>query len=336
MTVALTPPIRLAFFGTPEFAVPSLSALNCRSGVVVPLVVTQPDAPQGRGKKLAPSPIKEFAVANSIPVFQPSSLKREHLHAISVLEEHGPFDGAVVAAFGQILPPWLLDFFGRKCINVHASLLPALRGAAPIVRAILAGHHESGVSLMQMEEGLDTGAVFTTHSCPINDTTTGGALHDTLAQLGATALTEFIIPIIAGQISATPQCNDSATYAAKITASDRCIDWHQDATTAARMIRAFAPHPGAFTEYQSAAGTLERLKVGTAFVASTTNSSDKCPGTIITSNEKSVVVQCGTGAIAITQLQRAGRTMLPWSEVRKANLFTVGMKLGAPGSAIYL
>jgi methionyl-tRNA formyltransferase len=236
---------RIAFFGTPEFAVPTLQKLINSASVEVGIVITQPDAISGRGKKLNPPPIKIIAQKNNIPVYQPNSLRREINEVIRELDNHAPFDAAVVIAFGQLIPKKLLSYFKNNCINVHASLLPRWRGAAPIHRAILAGDTDSGICLMKMEQGLDTGPVYLVNKIMIDSSDSYLSLHDKLANLGADTLSENINLIIEGKIIPLPQDeSQGVTYAHKILKEESQINWNNSAEMIIRQIKAFN---GAYT-----------------------------------------------------------------------------------------
>ncbi|MCF8005300.1 MAG: methionyl-tRNA formyltransferase, partial [Chromatiaceae bacterium] len=236
---------RIIFAGTPTFAVPALSALIAADWPVV-AVYTQPDRPAGRGRKIMPGPVKQTALDAGIPVFQPTSLK--HSEALEQLETLAP-DLMVVAAYGLILPPAVLDCPRLGCINIHASLLPRWRGAAPIQRAIAAGDEQTGISLMQMEQGLDTGPVYARQRTRIGPRETGGSLHDRLAAIGAKLLVDSLPAICEGAPTPEPQDPERATYASKLEKRESTIDWQRSAIEIDRQIRAFDPWPVAQTRY---------------------------------------------------------------------------------------
>ena len=236
---------KIIFMGTPDFAVPSLHALIDTHDVVG--VVTQPDKRAGRGKKLRFSPVKEAALAANIPVYQPKSLRTKT--AVSPLREWNA-DVIIVAAFGQILRPFLLEMPPHGCLNVHASLLPRWRGASPIQHAILSGDAESGVTLMQMDKGLDTGGMFVSEAIPLHADETAVSLHDRLAALGADMMRRHLDAILAGNLTAIPQENGASTYAPMITKADGALNWEQTAVNLDRRVRAMTPWPGAFTHWQ--------------------------------------------------------------------------------------
>lgn len=239
--------LRAVFAGTPAFSVPCLQALMAMSGVEVVGVVSQPDRRAGRGMRLTPSPVKQAALDAGIDVITPERLRGDEA-ALAWLQDKRP-DVLVVVAFGMILPvPWL-ETPGIAPINVHASLLPRWRGAAPIERALLAADTETGVCIMHMEAGLDTGGVYACRSLPITGTTTGGELWASLSQLGGDLLAESLPGIASGELKPEPQPDAGVTYAAKIAAGDRQVDWTQDAAAIDRQVRCFAPRPGARTRF---------------------------------------------------------------------------------------
>jgi methionyl-tRNA formyltransferase (EC 2.1.2.9) len=288
--------LRVVFAGTPEFSVPCLEA--CRAaGVDVVAVYTQPDRPAGRGRKLAASPVKEAALAAGIPVEQPESFKaasdRDRLAA------YAP-DLMVVVAYGLILPRKVLAIPRLGCWNVHASLLPRWRGAAPIQRAILAGDAESGVDLMQMEAGLDTGPVLVERRTPITTDDTGGSLHDRLAALGADALTEGLRRTLAGEVLvAHPQATEGVEYAHKLDKAEARLDFSQPAEALARKVRAFDPWPVAEGDIAG-----ERLRVWAAHAVPAVPGA--APGTVLAATRDGIDVACADGALRLTAVQRAG------------------------------
>ncbi|HKT42011.1 MAG TPA: methionyl-tRNA formyltransferase [Rhodanobacteraceae bacterium] len=292
-------PVRLVFAGTPDFAVPGLRAC-VESGAEVVAVYTQPDRPAGRGRKLAPSPVKQVALATGIPVEQPESLKQAEAQAR--LRNYAP-DLMVVIAYGLILPRKVLAIPRLGCWNVHASLLPRWRGAAPIQRAILAGDSETGVCLMQMEAGLDTGPVLLSESTPIHTDDTGGTLHDRLAGIGARVLAEGLRRAIAGEaLHATAQPETGATYAHKLEKSEAELDFSRPATELERMVRAFDPWPVA-----EAALAGERVRVWAASaMPAAKEQAGESPGTIVAASKHGIDVACGEGVLRILKLQRAG------------------------------
>ncbi len=283
---------RIAFAGTPELAVPALQEL-VTSGVDVPLVLTQPDRPAGRGRRLAPSPVKRAAQLLGLRVEQPADLEDEHQ-----LDTWGPPPAVlVVVAYGLLLPQWLLDWPGLSCVNVHASLLPRWRGAAPVQHAILAGDRDTGVSIMRMESGLDRGPVYATRSLEIKAQETAGQLHDRLAELGATALGEVLPDILDGSRAAQEQDHRQATYAGKIKKADAPLDWRLTAVTLERRVRAFSPWPVAEAKLTDG----RRLRIWRA--ESLQSHIDASPGTIIAAQGSGIDVATGAGVLRLHRLQ---------------------------------
>jgi len=299
---------RVIFAGTPEFARASLSAL-VDSGVVPVAVLTQPDRRSGRGKKITASPVKRYAEEHGIPVMQPVTLRDDNI--VAELEALEP-DLIIVAAYGLILPQTVLDIPSRGCLNVHASVLPRWRGAAPIQAAILAGDEYSGVSLMSMTAGLDCGPVFASQSIGIDPEESAGDLHDRLAKLGGELLVENLDEILEQRIAAVPQDDSAASYAGKIKTSDAQLDWSQDANELARRVRAFNPVPGAFffVGVASDSDTL-RIKCWRAHGVDDVNAT---PGVVVSSGAEGVVVACGSGALCMTELQLPGRRRVQANE----------------------
>jgi len=294
MTVAA---LRLAFAGTPDFAVPHLAACQIPN-VEIAAVYTQPDRPAGRGRQLTPSPVKVAALAAGLRVEQPQALK--DAAAQQTLRELD-LDLLVVVAYGLILPRKVLALPRRGCWNVHASLLPRWRGAAPIQRAILAGDRQTGVCLMQMEAGLDTGPVLLEHAVAIAADDTGGSLHDKLAALGAQTLGEGLRRTLAGEVlPATPQISAGVTYAHKLDKAEAALDWNEPAAALERKVRAFDPWPVA--EAQVAG---EHLRVWHAQVREPDRHSSS-PGEILAATKDGIDVACGTGVLRLLQVQRAG------------------------------
>lgn len=291
-----SPGLRLVFAGTPEFSVPCLDA--CRaSGAEVVAVYSQPDRPAGRGRKLTPSPVKQAALAAGIAVEQPESLKPADVQ--QALADYRP-DLLVVVAYGLILPRKVLAIPRLGCWNVHASLLPRWRGAAPIQRAILAGDRESGVDLMRMEAGLDTGPVLLERRTPINRDDTGGSLHDRLAMLGAEALAEGLRRMLAGEVLvATPQPEDGVTYAHKLDKAEAKLDFSRPALELERQVRAFDPWPVAEGEIAG-----EPLRIWAAHAIELDHHAS--PGRVLAAGRDGIDLACGTGALRVTAVQRAG------------------------------
>ena len=286
---------RIIFAGTPEFAVASLQAL-VESGITPIAVLTQPDRPAGRGKQLTASPVKRFAQDRSIPVLQPNTLRDEKMAA--ELAALGP-DLMIVAAYGLILPQNVLDIPTHGCLNVHASLLPRWRGAAPIQAAILAGDTETGVCLMSMTAGLDCGPVFAREAMAIGEQETAGELHDRLAAAGGVLLMKHLHEILDGSLEATGQDEDRATYAPKIKNSDAELDWQRPADELARAVRAYNPVPGAWFMLGD-----ERIK---CWDAEACRGNDAAPGTIVEAGRDGVAIACGDGVLRMRRLQRPGK-----------------------------
>lgn len=286
---------RILFAGTPEFALASLTAL-VESGNQPVAVLTQPDRPAGRGKKLTASPVKDYARDNDIPVMQPTTLRDEVV--IAKLAALKP-DIMIVAAYGLLLPQAVLDIPQAGCLNVHASLLPRWRGAAPIQAAILAGDEETGICLMAMEAGLDTGAVFASEATPIGSSETAGELLDRLAAIGGELLVAHLEAIVSGELSAVPQDDSEASYAAKIKSADAAIDFGKDANELERMIRAYNPVPGAWFMLDE-----QRIKCWSARIAAAV---DAPPGTVIAAGRDGITVACGEGALVLLTVQRPGK-----------------------------
>jgi methionyl-tRNA formyltransferase len=288
--------LRLVFAGTPEFSVPCLEA--CRaSGAEVVAVYTQPDRPAGRGRKLTPSPVKQAALAAGIAVEQPESLKPADVQ--QRFADYRP-DLLLVVAYGLILPRKVLAIPRLGCWNVHASLLPRWRGAAPIQRAILAGDRESGVDLMQMEAGLDTGPVLLERRTPISRDDTGGSLHDRLAMLGAEVLAAGLRRTLAGEVLvATPQPEDGVTYAHKLDKAEARLDFSRPALELERQVRAFDPWPVAEGEIAG-----EPLRIWAARAIELDHHA--APGRVLAAGRDGIDLACGTGALRVTAVQRAG------------------------------
>jgi methionyl-tRNA formyltransferase len=312
MTGKTARPLRLIFAGTPEFAQIALQALHDAAHHIA-LVLTQPDRPAGRGMKLQASPVKQLALQIGAPVAQPRSLRLdgkypEDAAAAQQAIAEAQADACVVAAYGLILPQWVLDAPRLKCFNIHGSLLPRWRGAAPIHRAIEAGDAQTGITIMQMDAGLDTGDMLAMEALPIEPTDTTGSLHDKLAARGARMMVDVLDSAAAGLLKPVPQPDVGITYAAKIDKQEALIDWQQDAATIARRIRAFNPFPGAHT---TAAGEL--LKIWEAscidFNSDKTNT-DMPKGLVLSQNSDGIDVLTGDGVLRLTELQRAGAKRL--------------------------
>ena len=285
--------MRLIFAGTAEFAAHALRAL-LHTGHDVALVLTQPDRPAGRGLRLGPSAIKVLAQEHGVDVYQPASLKDEA--ALTRLGSLGA-DAMVVAAYGLILPGPVLAIPRLGAINIHASLLPRWRGAAPIQRAILAGDALTGISIMQMDRGLDTGPLLATESIAIAAEDTSASLHDKLAELGARLIVTALAQLERGQLRAEPQAAAGASYAAKITKAEAGIDWSEAAAVIERKLRAFNPLPGATAMTRGVGLKIWRARVSPA---------EGVPGTILDAGANGIIVACGSGSLCVLELQRAG------------------------------
>jgi methionyl-tRNA formyltransferase len=300
-------PLRIGFAGTPDFAAAALQRLRAE-GFDITLVLTQPDRPAGRGLKLQPSAVKALALQHGLPLAQPRSLRLDGKYpddarAAQAALQGAQLDALVVAAYGLILPRWVLELPRLGCLNIHGSLLPRWRGAAPIHRAIEAGDARTGITIMQMDEGLDTGDMLLMQDIAIAPADSTASLHDKLAALGA----ELIVPALhqaqAGTAVRTPQPEAGVTYAHKIEKAEAAIDWRQDAAQIERRLRAFDPFPGANF---SAGG--ETIKLWRASVVADV---DAAPGTVVTHPAHPLVIACGQGGLAPLELQRPGGKRLP-------------------------
>jgi len=299
--------LRVLFAGTPDFAAAHLQALLDAPDMSVIGVYTQPDRPAGRGKKLTASPVKKLALDHKLPVFQPQSLKDpDQQRILSELQA----DIMVVVAYGLILPQAVLDTPQLGCINVHGSILPRWRGAAPIQRAIEAGDTETGVTIMQMDAGLDTGAMLSVSRCAIDSNETSASLHQKLEQLGAPALLHTLKSIAAGLAVAVDQDDQLSCYAAKITKQEALIDWNQSAQILDRQIRAFNPFPAAYT-------TLGELRIK-IWQAEPATAASLAPGQIISADNTGLLVSCGEQSLLITEIQLPGKSRMAVSEVLKS------------------
>jgi methionyl-tRNA formyltransferase len=303
--------LRVVFMGTPDFSVPILENL-IHAGHEVAAVYSQPARPAGRGQQLRPSPVAACAEARGIPVRTPKSLKSvEEQRAFADLKT----DVAIVAAYGLILPKAILDAPRQGCINVHASLLPRWRGAAPVQRCIEAGDAHTGVTIMQMDEGLDTGAMLLSESLPLTPTTTGGSLHDDLSAMGARLAVEALKRLEAGSLLAVPQPPEGVTYAAKLAKEEGRIDWRRRAIELDRQLRALTPWPGMWFELNG-----ERIKL---ISASPVDGKGE-PGEVL---DDKLTVACGEGALACQTLQRAGKAPMPAADLLRGFAIPAGTRL---------
>lgn len=294
--------MRIVFMGTPDFAVGSLQALceSCKHEILA--VVTQPDRPKGRGNKLLQTPVKEYALEQGLTVYQPQKVKTPEF--VELLHELQP-ELIVVAAFGQFLSKEILELPKYGCINVHASLLPKYRGAAPIQYAIIKGEKESGVTIMQMDIGMDTGAMLDKVVVPIEENTTMGELHDALREQGAALLLQVIDKIATGTAVAEPQDNEQATYATLLDRSMEHIDWSKTAQEVHNLIRGFNPAPSTFTKLPNG----KSLKIWGSKM--TDKSSAAAAGTVIETGKHSFFVACGEGVLEITEVQPESKKRMP-------------------------
>jgi methionyl-tRNA formyltransferase len=354
--------LRVIFAGTPEFAAVALTRLHA-AGFTVPLVLTQPDRPAGRGLKLQASPVKQFALDHGIAVAQPRSLRLDGKYPDDAAAAREAIAAAqadvmVVAAYGLILPQWVLTAMSdagppqgasapsvgseahevasvgahrpvRGCLNIHASLLPRWRGAAPIHRAIEAGDSETGITIMQMDAGLDTGDMLLVEKVAIAPTDTTARLHDTLATLGGRLIVEALELAACGGLKPVPQPAEGVTYAHKIEKAEALIDWARSAAQIERRIRAFDPFPGAQTTVQSG-GAVETVKLWRSVINSKERPSDADNGQILLVDEAGIEVAAGDGVLRITELQRAGGKRLAAADFLRGFALAPGMRLGVP------
>ncbi len=311
---------RIIFMGTPELAGVSLQALLRVPKFQVVAVVTQPDQPKGRGLKLQPSPVKEIALHGNLPVLQPARARDEPF--LEQLRELQP-DLIAVAAYGQILPQSILDLPRFGCLNVHTSLLPKYRGASPIQRAVLNGDTESGVTIMKMDAGMDTGDILTQETTAILPEDNSQTLHDRLAQIGANLLARTIPDYVAGKIQPRPQPMDGVSHAAKIKKSDGQIDWSQSARSVWNLVRGMTPWPGAFT-FLSGQTPPVLLKIWQAEVAPQSGT----PGEILLADKTGIVVGCGEESLRVLAVQREGGRRLTAQEFLAGHPLPAGQKLG--------
>ena len=327
MTVPVTAPLKVVFAGTPEFAATALAAIHA-AGFAVPLVLTQPDRPAGRGMQLQASSVKQFALAHGIEVLQPLSLRLDSadpVRAAQAAAAHArllalDYDVMVVAAYGLILPRATLDI--KPCLNIHGSLLPRWRGAAPIHRAIEAGDAVTGITIMQMEEGLDTGPMLAIETLPITPQDTTASLHDSLAAMGARMIVATLQQLAAGPLTATPQPDAGVTYAAKIGKDEARLDFSAPAVVLDRKIRAFNPFPGAQALVDGGVIKLWGAQLVEAPVNEPADAlvghAAVVPGQVLAANvADGIVVACGEGALRLTTLQKPGGKRLPAAEFLK-------------------
>lgn len=322
--------MRVIFAGTPEFARVALQQL-LQAGFEVPLVLTQPDRPAGRGMKLQASLVKQCALEHGIRVEQPRSLRLDGKYPEDAAAARQALldakaDVMVVAAYGLILPQWVLDLPAKGCLNIHASILPRWRGAAPIHRAIEAGDAETGVTIMQMDIGLDTGDMCLMERLPIADTDTTASLHDKLADLGGRLIVEALEMSACGGLPRTPQPEAGVTYAHKIEKAESWMDWQLSAVELDRRLRAFNPFPGGATQLGE-----EVIKLWAATPEAYAGTAQ--PGTVLAADADGVLVACGEGALRLTQLQRAGGKRLPAADFLRGFALPVGSVLSTAENA---
>jgi methionyl-tRNA formyltransferase len=317
--------MRVVFAGTPEFAAVALERLHA-AGFDIPLVLTQPDRPAGRGMKLQASPVKAFALAHGIPVAQPRGLRLDGKYADDAAAARDALTAAqpevmVVAAYGLILPAWVLALPCMGCLNIHASLLPRWRGAAPIHRAIDAGDRETGITVMQMDQGLDTGDMLLAERVPILPDDCTATLHDRLAALGGRLIVEALQLAAAGALKAQPQPREGVTYAHKIDKAEAAIDWSQGAAAIERRLRAFDPFPGA-------TGVLagQTLKCWRGVLCGGSGR----PGEVIAVGDAGIEVACAEGSLRLVELQRPGGRRLPVAAFLSGHPVAVGMAFETP------
>ena len=315
--------MRLIFAGTPEFARVALERLH-QAGFQIPLVLTQPDRPAGRGMKLQASPVKQFAQAHGIAVAQPRSLRLDGKFQDDAKQARAAIEAAqadvmVVAAYGLLLPQWVLDAPRLGCLNIHASLLPRWRGAAPIHRAIEAGDPQTGITIMQMDAGLDTGDMLLVERLPIAPDDTTGSLHDKLATLGGRLVVEALELAACGGLQRTPQPAEGVTYAHKIDKAEAAIDWTQPALAIERRMRAFDPFPGASSEYGG-----ETLKLWRAQALPGASAE---PGIVVQAGPAGIDVATGDGMLRLLELQRPGGKRLAAADLLRGMAITPGTRL---------
>ena len=313
--------MRVVFAGTPEFAQVALARLY-EAGFGLPLVLTQPDRPAGRGLKLQPSPVKRYALEHGLAVAQPRSLRLDGKYPEDAQTARAQLlavqpDVMVVAAYGLILPPWTLELPRLGCLNIHASLLPRWRGAAPIHRAIEAGDADTGITLMQMDAGLDTGDMLAMERLPITAEDTSGTLHDRLAALGARMIVQALQQLQHGPLTRTPQPAQGVSYAAKIDKAEAAIDWREPAAVIARRVRAFNPVPGAVAALHGEAIKLWRCQPAPG---------EGEPGRIVSAGDEGLTVACGQGVLHLLELQRPGGKRLPAADFLRGFALAPGMR----------
>jgi len=323
--------MKVVFAGTPDFAATALMAL-LNAGFEVPLVMTQPDRPAGRGLKLQASPVKRLALQRNLPVAQPHGLKldgrwaEDAAQAQAALQRAGP-DVMVVAAYGLVLPAWVLQMPRHGCLNIHASLLPRWRGAAPIHRAVQAGDARSGVTIMQMDEGLDTGPVLLMEALALAPQETTASLHDKLAALGGQLMVQALALLRHGGLSPMPQAQEGVSYARKIDKSEAAMNWHHGALELERHIRAFDPLPGATCRFGNEVIKVWRAHAQRKPLPSPPTGSSAPAGTVLAVYADGVQVACEQGVLVLQELQRPGGRRLPAAAVAQSLQWAPGVTL---------
>lgn len=315
-------PLQIVFFGTPEIASVCLAALVEDPQYRVKAVVTQPDRPAGRGNKILPPPVKVLALSKNIPLIQPQRIKKNLPEFLSQLSALGPFDIGVVVAFGQILPQAVLDLPKSGCVNVHASLLPRWRGAAPIQRAIMSGDSQTGVCLMKMEAALDTGPVYSMATLNISPDDTSGSLLESLGVKGAALLRSDLAAIASGALEAKPQAAAGVTYAEKISNDEAQIHWDMSADSIERLVRGLNPVPGAFTFLNGS-----RFKIFRSRALPQTPPSG-APGTLSECSAGKLWINCGSGVISVVEGQFEGKRRAAVEEILRGGMITADSRFG--------
>lgn len=312
--------MNIVFMGTPAFAVPSLEMLLAE-GYSIAAVVTQPDRPQGRKKVLTPTPVKEAALRHGIPVLQPQRLRSPE--AVAELAEYKP-DLIITAAYGQILPKSVLDMPALGCLNVHGSLLPAYRGGAPIQRSIINGESVTGITLMYMAEGLDTGDMIAKAEVPIQDDDTAGTLFEKLSTVGAELLLRELPRLLQGKVEAEPQDESKATYAPNLTRDDEKIDWSRTSREIYNQIRGLVPYSGGFTLWN---GDVFKVWAAANPGSVQASSSEAQPGTVLKLDDKGIVVKTGDGTLTLLTVQPSGKKAMDAAQFVRGTSLTVGTVL---------
>lgn len=311
---------KIVFMGTPQFAVPVLQML-LDEGYEVAAVVTQPDRPVGRKRVLTPTPVKELALQHHIPVWQPEKLRTSE--TVQQIQELAP-DLIVTAAYGQILPKAVLDVPTHGCINVHGSLLPAYRGGAPIQRSIMNGEPKTGVTIMYMAEGMDTGDMLTRVEVPITDADNAGTMFERLSHEGAELLRRTLPDLLAGKLQAVPQDHEAATYAPNLKREDERVDWSRSSRELFNQVRGLVPYSGAFTTWNDEVFKIWATELPADQAA---KKSDAVPGTVLSVNEQAIEVKTGDGSLLLTEVQPAGKKAMQVRDFVRGGKLEAGMVL---------